>query len=93
MSPTLGHLQYCIVSTYIFMNYSILTSCNTLRSNVVQTAAYIILSRLHCNAHIEAAYIILLLSRRWASTHLAFSHRQLVHLLATKVLVDTFTLR
>ena len=81
------------VSAYIFMNYSILTSCNTVRCNVVQTAAYIILSRLHCNAQIEAAYIIFLLSRRWASTHLAFSHRQLVHLLAPKVLVDTFTHR
>ena len=68
------------VPAYIIMNYSILTSCNTVLWNVVQTAAYIILSRLHCNAQIEAAYIIFLLSRRWASTHLALSHRQLVHL-------------
>ena len=77
-----------LVSAYIIMNYSSSTSCNTIRCNVVQTAAYIILSRLHCNAQIEAAYIIFLLSRRWASTHLALSHRQLVHLLAPKVLFE-----
>ena len=77
-----------LVSAYIIMNYSSSTSCNTIRCNVVQTAACTILSRLHCNAQIEAAYIIFLLSRRWASTHLALSHRQLVHLLAPKVLFE-----
>ena len=63
------HCNVLVSAFIIIMNYSSSTSCNTIRCNVVQTAAYIILSRLHCTAQIEAAYIIVLLSRRWASTH------------------------